>query len=110
MREAGVTALQTFLFQPPMVTKPSLALTFAMPAALDAKEVRPAARDPPSAARPPCARRAGSLRRCSDARPLLCGGHAAQEFVELLQQDRVGQEWMQLLTSSHDAAAAKGNA
>jgi len=70
MREAGVTALQTFLFQPPMVTKPSLALTFAMPAALDAKE----------------------------------------EFVELLQQDRVGQEWMQLLTSSHDAAAAKGNA
>ena len=31
-------------------------------------------------------------------------------FVDLLQQDRVGQEWMQLLTSSHDAAAAKGNA
>jgi len=38
LRERGVTALQTFLFQTPAVAKPSFFVTLTMPASIDAKE------------------------------------------------------------------------
>ena len=59
----------SFLFAPPVVSKPSLVLHMQIPATLDAEEALP----------------------------------------QLLQADRVGQQWEQLVASVHDAPASRGN-
>ena len=34
---------------------------------------------------------------------------AEHALPSLLQEDRIGQQWMELLTAAHDTAAARGN-
>lgn len=68
LREHGIVQFASFLFTPPLVSKPSLILHMQIPATLDAQEA----------------------------------------FPQLLQADRVGQEWEQLVASVHDTAAARG--
>ena len=69
LREAGIVQFASFLFQPPLVSKPSMVLHMLIPASLDAEHALPS----------------------------------------LLQEDRIGQQWMELLTAAHDTAAARGN-
>ena len=68
LREAGIVQFASFLFQPPLVSKPSMVLHMLIPASLDAEHALPS----------------------------------------LLQEDRIGQQWMEL-HAAHDTAAARGN-
>jgi len=70
LREHGIVQFGSFLFQPPIVSKPSLVLHLQIPATLDAEEALP----------------------------------------QLLQADRVGQQWEQLVASVHDVPSARGRA
>jgi L-rhamnose mutarotase len=69
IRQAGIVQFASFLFEPPLISKPSLVLHMLIPTTLDADDALPS----------------------------------------LLQDARVGQQWMDLLSAAHDTAASRGN-